>query len=176
MPLLHHHPKYCACCHVTGYRTSWYKIGLRTMTAISSLTSSTSSSGLGTSKASQRYTPSSSGTSDSSSNSSQIQNNSTYNLDNALGGNRNPATQVQDQAPSAVMNQTPATSQRILFAIQGSKWSLDLEQIHVSDLLNDPAFFRELRVRYKKHRSLLKRLLSPSRFRFCRFVKVRSTT
>ncbi|KAI4670363.1 uncharacterized protein J4E79_000644 [Alternaria viburni] len=47
-----------------------------------------------------------------------------------------------------------------------------MEQISVTAVLNDPAFFRELKTRYKKHRSWIKRLISPFRFRFCRFVKL----
>jgi len=66
----------------------------------------------------------------------------------------------------------PTSPVRVLFGIQGRRWSLELEQILLGGLSNDPTFFRELKERYKRHRGLLKRVLSPYRFRFCRFVKV----
>ncbi|KAH7080625.1 hypothetical protein BKA63DRAFT_563300 [Paraphoma chrysanthemicola] len=81
------------------------------------------------------------------------------------------SSQVHSQATSSSLPRTSLESRRILFGIQGSRWSLDLEQIPVTSLLNDPTFFHELKKLYKKHRSLLKRVVSPFRFRHCRFVK-----
>jgi hypothetical protein len=101
-----------------------------------------------------------------------VQNTSTTGTHAVLINNTNASPQNQAQTPNTNPNTSITASQRILFAIQGSKWSLDLEEIPVSSLLNDPAFFRELKVRYKKHRSLIKRLVSPFRFRSCKFVKV----
>ncbi|KAI4929398.1 uncharacterized protein J4E92_005062 [Alternaria infectoria] len=69
-------------------------------------------------------------------------------------------------------NTIPNLSLRVLFGIQGSRWSLEVEQINITAALNDPAFFRELKARYKKHRHWIKRFISPFRFRFCRFVKL----
>lgn len=66
----------------------------------------------------------------------------------------------------------PPSPVRVLFGVQGRRWSLELEKIILAGLSNDPTFFRELKARYKKHRSSIKLLLSPYRFRFCRFVKV----
>jgi hypothetical protein len=85
---------------------------------------------------------------------------------------KTPSQQVQSQTSTLSSHQSTTASHRVLFAVQGSRWSLDLEQIPVTSLLNDPAFFRELKTRYKKHRSLIRRLVSPFRFRYCRFVKV----
>ncbi|KAH7096085.1 hypothetical protein FB567DRAFT_48711 [Paraphoma chrysanthemicola] len=101
---------------------------------------------------------------------------------NKCGKRRSTASQlpVHDKVPSshvpnhAMIDMLPSKNQgshRVLFGVQGPRWSLDLEQIPVTSLLNDPTFFRELKKRYKKHRSVLKRIASPFRFRYCRFVK-----
>jgi hypothetical protein len=90
----------------------------------------------------------------------------------ASGSTGNGSPQVQGQVTSASSSNDASEAQRILFGVQGSRWSLDLEQIHMSSIDNDPAFFRELKIRYRKHRGLLKRIASPFRFRFCKFVKV----
>jgi hypothetical protein len=66
----------------------------------------------------------------------------------------------------------PKSPVRVLFGVQGRRWSLELEKIMLAGISNDPTFFRELKERYKQHRSSIKRLLSPYRFRSCRFVKV----
>jgi hypothetical protein len=124
------------------------------------------------SRASQRYTPTGSSTQGSIASDYQP----------ASGGKPHPLSNNNSNIPANLQIQqspvdpmTPAKdSNRILLAVQGPRWSLEVEQIHVTGSLNDPVFFRELRKRYKKHRSWMKRLLSPFRFRFCRFVKVRT--
>ncbi|KAH4262248.1 hypothetical protein HBI70_010630 [Parastagonospora nodorum] len=88
-----------------------------------------------------------------------------------MDGNQRSPTGAQGQHSNATTSNMPSMSHRILFGIQGSKWSLDLEQIQISSLIEDSEFFRELKIRHKRHRSWAKRTLSPFRFRFCRFVK-----
>ncbi|KAI4629850.1 uncharacterized protein J4E87_003037 [Alternaria ethzedia] len=84
----------------------------------------------------------------------------------------NSAPQVSGQPTTDPSTAVPTPSSRVLFGVQGSRWSLEIEQIDITAALNDPAFFRELKIRYKKHRNWIKRLISPFRFRFCRFVKL----
>jgi len=86
-------------------------------------------------------------------------------------GSRNKIS--TQQGSSTTSNIATMNQNRILLAVQGHRWSLELEQIRISNLINDPTFFRELKIRHKKHRSILKQILSPFRFRHCRFVKVR---
>ena len=81
--------------------------------------------------------------------------------------------QVHVQGDGATQVASTNDADRIIFGVQGHRWSVEIEQIKVSDLSADPAFFRELKLRYKKHRNWFKRLFSPFRFRHCRFVKVR---
>ncbi|KAI4703158.1 hypothetical protein J4E81_002035 [Alternaria sp. BMP 2799] len=85
--------------------------------------------------------------------------------------NSNSTPQIAGQPATNPSIVVPDPSLRVLFGVQGSRWSLEVEQISTA-LLNDPAFFRELKTRYKKHRHWIKRLISPFRFRFCRFVKL----
>jgi hypothetical protein len=62
---------------------------------------------------------------------------------------------------------------RIIFGIQGARRSLEIEQIDViAGQMNDQLFFSELRIRHRTHRSWVRRLMSPFRFRHCNFVKV----
>jgi len=126
----------------------------------------------GQSKASERYTPANPGSTSSSTSGSRATNIANPNKQSQGAGNAS-SPQTQDQAPNVSAKELPESSHRILFAVQGSRWSLDLEQIHVSNVPNDPVFFRELKTLYKKHRSWIKRAMSPFRFRFCKFVKVR---
>lgn len=122
------------------------------------------------------------GTSSSNSNQSQTStqfvSSSQINFPNAnnssaqLPSSRTGPTQTTQQASSCASVYVPQSPVRILFGVQGRRWSLELEQIIIAGLSNDPTFFRELKARYKRHRGFIKLLLSPYRFRFCRFVKV----
>lgn len=87
-------------------------------------------------------------------------------------GSSNCLPQIQKQESSAATDCIAMVPSWILFGVQGSRWCLELEHIKISNFINDPMFFRELRLRYKRHRSWIKMILSPFRFRFCRFVKV----
>jgi len=161
MPLLPDHPNQCFCCHIERPGKS------------SSVTSPQSLNRTPDPKASQwsqRYTPTRTSTTSTPVASSQIAGGDTTNP--SPGNNSNSAPQVLGQPATDPPTAGSDPSLRILFGVQGSRWSLEIEQISVTTLLNDPAFFRQLKTRYKKHRSWLKRLLSPFRFRFCRFVKL----
>jgi len=185
MPSLPDHPKQCFCCHLerpgkTSSATSpqsvdrtpepqtkpWYS---NLPMAWTKAAASTAASPSHSSTASQRYTPANpSATSTMGTNSAAAGETST---NPSAINNSNSIPQIAGQPatnPSIVL---PDPSLRVLFGVQGSRWSLEVEQISTA-LLNDPAFFRELKTRYKKHRSWIKRLISPFRFRFCRFVKL----
>jgi hypothetical protein len=175
MSVLPQHPKHCHCCSTEGQRVTWNNIGEQIMRRFSTFQTKQNapSSTPGSSTASKRYTPAGSTQTMSSSSPAQAPNSGDSKKQSSSAGNASP--QVQSQTPSASTNADASAAQRILFGVQGSRWSLDLEQIHVSSIGNDPAFFRELKVRYRKHRSWAKRIASPFRFRFCKFVKVCKT-
>ncbi|KAI4637814.1 hypothetical protein J4E83_000632 [Alternaria metachromatica] len=124
----------------------------------------------GSSRASQRYTPTSTSATSAPVASPQTAGGVNSNL--SAPGSASSPLQVLGQPATVPSKTVPGPSLRVLFGVQGSRWSLEVEQISVTALLNDPAFFRELKTRYKKHRSWIKRLISPFRFRFCRFVKL----
>ncbi|KAH7129266.1 hypothetical protein EDB81DRAFT_764414 [Dactylonectria macrodidyma] len=60
---------------------------------------------------------------------------------------------------------------RVLFAVQGWRWSLELEQFLIPDGPCDSSFFRTLRAFHRMHRHALPHCFSPFRFLNCRFVK-----
>jgi hypothetical protein len=181
MPSMPHHPKQCFCCHIErpvknssatstrypdgipgpGVRQWCWILPMAWIKAAAGGASSPSNS----STARQRYTPTSSSTT-----STPVVGGTSTNP--AATNNSSSAPQVSGQPTTAPLTAIPDPSLRILFGVQGSRWSLEVEQINITAVLNDPAFFRELKTRYKKHRSWIKRLVSPFRFRFCRFVKL----
>lgn len=61
---------------------------------------------------------------------------------------------------------------QVLFAVQGLRWSLELESILLPDEPSDSAFFWTLRTFHRIHRPTLLHWLSPFRFKSCRCVKV----
>ncbi|PSN61897.1 hypothetical protein BS50DRAFT_148013 [Corynespora cassiicola Philippines] len=122
------------------------------------------------SKAGMRYTPH--GPPSSMSSSSLNSQSSGQNTSNTPGpGSSDTSMQVHVQGDGATQVASTNDADRIIFGVQGHRWSVEIEQIKVPDLSGDPAFFRELKLRYKKHRNWFKRLFSPFRFRHCRFVK-----
>jgi hypothetical protein len=60
----------------------------------------------------------------------------------------------------------------ILFGVQGSRLSMELEHIEIDDYVNDSSFYRSLREHYRKHRGQLKLWLSIWQLGFCDGVKV----
>ncbi|KAF2474931.1 uncharacterized protein BDR25DRAFT_113066 [Lindgomyces ingoldianus] len=158
------------------WRISWNSLSLAipgNFQVISSLPKKApgnSPAGSKPSKASERYTPGNSLTPDSATPSAGSGRQNTASVPS--GSSNNAPPQIQCQTPNNPPQSVPVTSAWILFGIQGNRWSLELEQITVSSLINDPTFFQELKARYKKHRGWLRMLLSPFRFQFCRFVKV----
>lgn len=175
MPLIPEHPKYCHCCLTEGVKITWDAVIRRMARTLSNVRSKqstgTPSSRASQSKASERYTPAGSTMTIPSTSGSQTTNSKPSNPPDS---DENTHPTIQTPATNTGPSVPPIASQRILFAVQGSRWSLDPEQIPVSSLLHDAGFFRELKVRYKKHRNMIKRIMSPFRFRFCRFVKVRT--
>jgi hypothetical protein len=143
--------------------------------SIRTRTPSTAASSSNQSQAARQYTPagSSSAAASSSTNySSMSKNTQSGSPNSSIGG----PTEIKSQFSSNASHYIPTSPVRILFGVQGRRWSLELEQIILSGLSNDPTLFRELKARYRRHRGLIKLLLSPYRFRFCRFVKVSPRT
>jgi hypothetical protein len=174
MPVTPQHPKYCHCCYKNGQRMTWSNVCKQILSKFPNLWSnqntSIPSSTSKPSSASERYTPAGSTQAMPSSSATPAPNSAGPGTPSGSAGTGSP--QVQGQIPSASSRNGASEAQRILFGVQGSRWSLDLEQIHMSSIDNDPAFFWELKIRYRKHRGLFKRIASPFRFRFCKFVKV----
>ena len=180
MRSLPHHPKQCYCCYVESPGKSSDTTSQQFLDPIPrSQTTSRPWMTLvtwikavagGSSQASQRYTPTSSSTTSTPLSNSQAAGGT--NTNPSATDNSNAPTQVSDQPATDSSSASPDPSNRVLFAVQGSRWSLEVEQINITRLLNDPMFFRELKARYRKHRNWIKWLISPFRFRFCRFVKV----
>jgi len=186
MPSLPQHPKQCFCCHIersgessdtnppqsanriSGPQLSQWRWNLP-VTWIKATISSAARS-FKSSTASKRYTPTTSSTTSTPVTSSPAAGNTSTSPSAMNSSNSTP--QVSSSPTTAPPTAVPDPSLRVLFGVQGSRWSLEVEQISVTAALNDPAFFRELRTRYKRHRSWMKRLISPFRFRFCRFVKL----
>ncbi|KAH8727556.1 hypothetical protein GQ44DRAFT_703430 [Phaeosphaeriaceae sp. PMI808] len=171
IPLLPQHPEFCCCCHTKKHQSNLLKTREGIFRFISSYfskqKSNAPSNNGGQSKAGKRYTPTSFTVVTSSSCGTQ-----SVSLEGSNGSDdANTSPSMQTQVPNVPENLSSDPLKRMLFAIQGSRWSLDLEQISVSTQLNDPAFFRELNTRYKKHRNWIKRMVSPFRFRFCKFVR-----
>jgi hypothetical protein len=168
------HPQYCSCCHTGSYQSAWALI--RTLISVLLSTSwimKSTKTSTKTPEASDNHGNNSlTGPTASASAAVSVQNTSATVPNQAPANHANVQPQISVQAPNTTPTTLLVPSQRILFAIQGSKWSLGLEEIPVSRLLNDPEFFRILKARYKKHRNLVRRLISPFRFRYCRFVKV----
>ena len=191
IPALPDHPKQCFCCHVerpgkVSSATSpqpldrtlkphvrqgrWSVPSIWTKTAVGQ-----SSNPPNSSTARQRYTPPSSSSTTTPVANSQRTSGSSTSPSAMNSSSSSPQISGQPTAVAATAvaaTALPNPSLRVLFGVQGSRWSLEVEQISITAAMNDPAFFRELKTRYSKHRSWMKKLVSPFRFRFCRFVKV----
>lgn len=127
-------------------------------------------SGASSSRASISYTPTSNSTSRSSV-STNISNPNSGTGSNHIASK--PNIQTQGSLPVFLCPTVHTVPTRVIFGVQGARRSLEIEQIEVFDWMNDQVFFSELKARYRKHRSLFWRLLSPFQFRHCNFVKVR---
>jgi hypothetical protein len=93
--------------------------------------------------------------------------------------NSGPGPQTQQATPSSSHLKTsssiPGSSglQRwILFGVQGSRRSIELEQIAIDDHVQDGRLYRSLRKHYRKYRGTMKLWLSIWRLSFCDGVKV----
>jgi hypothetical protein len=108
---------------------------------------------------------SSTGTSSTSPNTSASQNiPSGSNVGNSTlpqGGNTHPTSPLPLSEPYFV-----------IFGIKDMQNYDNIENIEMSNIDKDRAFFKELKARYKKHRHILLRIFSPFRFRHCKFVEV----
>jgi len=186
IPALPDHPKQCFCCHVerpgkvssaTSPQPSdrtlkphvrqgrWSVPSIWTKTAVGQSSNPSNSS-----TARQRYTPPSSSSTMTPVASPQRTSGSSTSPSAMNSSSSSP--QISGQPTAVAATALPNPSLRVLFGVQGSRWSLEVEQISITAAMNDPAFFRELKTRYSKHRGWMKKLVSAFRFRFCRFVKV----
>jgi hypothetical protein len=93
--------------------------------------------------------------------------------------NNSPTSTQQQGISSANQPQTSASSSGnsasirwILFGVQGSRLSMELEHIEIDNYVNDSHFYRSLRGHYRKHRGQLKLWFSVWRLGFCDGVKV----
>jgi hypothetical protein len=63
----------------------------------------------------------------------------------------------------------------IIFGIKDMRSFSAIENIETSIQLRDMPFFQDLKRRHRRHRWFFQRWFSPYRFRFCKFVQVRTT-
>lgn len=90
-------------------------------------------------------------------------------------GNPAPSPTLGSQSgPSIPTNLAPEITHWIVFGIQNRRGYHKIEIIEIHKNVFDPQFFQELKTRFRKHRGWLRRLLSPYKFRYCRFVMVRT--
>jgi hypothetical protein len=82
------------------------------------------------------------------------------------------ALNIQGSSPNLPSTGSQRNQSWIVFGFQCSSELDEIENIEISDSVNDPLFFRELRARHNKHRWFFQRCFSPLRFRNCKFVRV----
>ena len=162
------HPIKCHCCVDQRTPMSLYdvwKLTLKSCILYMSGQLRTVSRNNGSSSAARRYTPNNLGTGDTST------------ATNADRHSCNP--QDLNSTPSAVTTRVDSplsveqsNCPRILFAVQGSRWSLELESISMTTVSCDSRFFRLLRSLHQSHRRAFLRWASPFQFKSCKCVKV----
>jgi hypothetical protein len=84
-------------------------------------------------------------------------------------------TQTSSEQGPTVSSAENASQQdwsSVLFAVQGSRWSVELEPIAMTAVTSDSDFFCRLRTHHRTYRPALLRWASPFRFKNCRGVKV----
>ena len=147
LDLMEDHPPRCYCCAQTS-----------------------SHSNSNASTAAQKYVPSSVGAISSRDAAGNVQAHmSTSSTANAPGASHDGPQTYQI---STSMQSSALKALQVLFAVQGLRWSLELESILLPDEPSDSAFFRTLRTFHRIHRPTLLHWLSPFRFKSCRCVKV----
>ncbi|XP_014560348.1 hypothetical protein COCVIDRAFT_89616 [Bipolaris victoriae FI3] len=145
------HPLKCHCCTAKPPRASCMVLRSIFRPVLGLLEHNkqrSASSGSSSSKAAMAYTPTSNNTSGASSSNISC-------------------------GPTAPSPTTQPAPTRIIFGVQGLRKSLEIEQIEICSQMNDQIFFLELKKRYKKHRLMVSRWLSPFQFHHCDFVRFR---
>lgn len=171
------HPTECQCCIVKLPATSLYNIfktKIRSSwSVLTSLMQNSRPSSQIPSVASQRYTP------------DYIPSRITHTGSNQSAGdgddgaeNTTPSPLLDGESPGASSDSALSSLEqerrtRILFAVQGSRWSLELSSVEMAEVISDSQFFWLLRRLHSAHRRTLCCWMSPFRFKNCRFVKVR---
>lgn len=121
------------------------------------------------SKAHLRYTPAP--TTGTSSSLSVPQSTPSAPPNHSMSGNAGPQNQ-----PGGNANNAPVDYFWIVFGIKDIDGFDEIENIETTTQLKDPSFFEDLKSRHKRHRWFFQDWFSPYRFRFCRFVQVRTST
>ena len=175
LDLMDDHPPKCHCCSA---RPPSITLSISLKRAIGSFRSSLSnakhlvqSASDAPSRAAQRYTPSSLPSNNTSSADKPARPSSEIiNAPEEGGTESSDAPQIQTGNDS--MPPEEVRSLRVLFAVQGWRWSLELEPIIVPDKPWDSVFFKTLRAFHRIHRHAFLEWFSPFRFLNCKFVKV----
>jgi len=123
------------------------------------------------SSAQQRYTPATGATTNASS--TPLHGSNQTNIQ-APAGNTTGCTQAYGGRPCAYSVAPQGNPLCVVFGIKDSQEFDQIENIEISNAFNDPSFFKELKMRYKKYRWFFQRWCSPFRFRHCKFVQVRA--
>ena len=122
------------------------------------------------SRASARYTPPSSGVSTSSS-SQDIQNSGSDDSETQRQPQQQQFQIESGQLTTTVTNSAATERTWILFGVQGSRPTLEINHIPITSQSNDSSFYRSLRQCYRNNRGRLKLWFSFWRLDYCEVVK-----
>jgi hypothetical protein len=170
--MLGEHPKRCYCCVPRAPRPTLMDVakairqsyGSRKHHGAQHVSSAISTS----SSAAQRYIPTAASSSRAAIPGSNIQSNAHRIKAQAY----TQTSSAQGPTVSSAQNTNQKDWSSVLFAVQGSRWSVELEPVVMTVVTDDSEFFRRLRKHHRTHRPALLRWGSPFRFKNCRGVKV----
>jgi hypothetical protein len=170
------HPSGCHCCKVPSSQLDWLTafrlLYQATRSRLPTKLTSPSSTGISPpSKTHLRYTPTTTTTTGTSSSLSVPQNTPPSSLTASACGN------VGSQAqPSSSGSDSQEDSFWVVFGIKDMRGFNAIENIQTRVQLRDTTFFEELKRSHGRHRWIFQRWFSPYRFRYCKFVKVSTTS
>jgi len=101
----------------------------------------------------------------------QIQSTTTYAINNQANPQSSTPGATGAQAVNSIMNNV-LQPLWVLFAVQGSRPTLELDHISVSDACDDASFFKLVRRSHRRNRGRLLLWFSCWRLHHCDFVKV----
>jgi hypothetical protein len=173
------HPHDCSCCGTMTAPTSWMAVFHRICRSVArichwKILRFASANQESSSKAQQLYTPASVMTTIASSVHTHSPIQGTRSMTSPIT-NGPDGMQAQGGYSSADFVPPQRKPSWVVLGVQNTPDFDEIENIEMTTLLNDTSFFQELKIRHDKHRRLFQRWFSPFRFRYCKFVRVRTT-